>query len=518
MRAGDGSSRMRSQCNVSVSPVELGRQSLRGGAISIVARAVNALIQVGSVLFLARLLTPEEYGLVAMVTALTGFAPLLVDLGTRDAVIRRLSLADGEVSALFWLAVGVGCVAALAICVSGPLIAAFYGEPRLTGIAAVSSLSFVALGLTVQHQALLRRALKFRELAVIDIAANILSAGGAIVMASRGLGYWSLVLRPVTMYSLAAAGTWWYCRWRPSRPLLNAEVWHMVKFGLNLTGFSLSDFIGRNSDRVLVGRGLGARTLGYYQNALFVYENILEILVTPLHQVAVSGLSKLQHDLGELRRTWSKALSTVAFYAMPCFGILALVSGDLIGLLLGPKWAMAGALLGVLALRGIPHSVERTLGWLHVAAGRTDRWFRWGLFATAVQLLALVCGVPFGPFGIVWAHVVSMYLLFIPALSYAGRPLGIGTRDVVRAIGPQLVGALVATGLGFALETVALTGLSTFERLIAVIAAYGGVYVAIVAGLFRVTVPMQVCVSLAKDFLPSSARTESCGKEPSLRK
>jgi len=477
----------------------LGRKSLHGGAILIVARAVTAAVQVGSILFLARLLTPEDYGLVAMVAAFTGFSPVLVDLGTRDAVVQRVGITEGEVSALFWLTVGIGCAFALAISASGPLIAAFYKEPRLTAIVRVSALTFVPLALTAQHEAILRRAVMFRELAIVGIAANVLSAGGAIVMAYLGFGYWALVTRPIAMYSFTAAGIGWYCRWLPGKPNVTYGVRQMVKFGLNLCGFSLIDFVGRNGDRVAVGWGLGARVLGYYQNTLLVYDNLLEVLVFSVHQVAVSGLSKLQNDLEELRRSWAKALSTVAFYAMPAFGILAITSADLIPLLLGEKWALTGALLSVLALRGIAHSAERTLGWLHVVAGRTDRWLRWGILATSVQLLTLACGLPFGPFGVVWAHVLSMFMLFVPALAYAGRPLGIGVRDVISVIGAQLTGALAGAGAGFAFRAWLFGGVPAIERMAILVLLYLAVYLVVVVGLFRMTVPLQVCLSLAKD-------------------
>ena len=309
---------------------DLGRRSLRSGAISMGARAVIAAAQIGPLLVLARLLTPEDYGLVAMVAALTGFAPALVDFGTRDAVVQRAGVTEGEVSALFWFNVLVGCAFALAVSASGPVIAAFYGEPRLAAIALVSSLTFVLLALAAQHQALLRRAVMFRQIATIDVAANVASAVGAVAMAYSGFGYWALVVRPVAMASVTAAGSWWYSGWRPRRPVVTRGVKEMVAFGLNLSGFVLTDFVGRNSDRVAVGRGLGVRTLGYYQNALLAYDNILDIFVFSLHQVAVSALSKLHGDLVELRRTWSKALGTVAFFAMPAFGILAITSEDVI--------------------------------------------------------------------------------------------------------------------------------------------------------------------------------------------
>ena len=483
----------------------LARQSVRGGAISVFARGINAILQVGSVLFLARLLTPEDYGLVAMVTALTGFAPVLVDMGTRDAVVQRVRITESEVSTLFWLTVGFGCALALTVSATSPLIARFYHEPRLISIVCVSSVTFIAVALTAQHQGLLRRAVMFRELAIIDICANVLGAGGALVFAYFGFGYWALVTRPVATFSFTAVGTWVCCRWRPRRPAMTRSVRDMIRFGLNLSGFSATDFVTRNSDRVTVGRSLGARSLGYYQNALFIYDNLLDLLVFPLHQVAAASLSKLQNDHPALRRSWAKALSTVAFYAMPAFGVLAVVSQDLVVMLLGSKWSNAGIILSVLALRGIPHCVERTLGWLHVAAGRTDRWFKWGLATTCVQLAVLFVGIQFGTMGVVYAYVAFMFVWFVPAIAFAGHPLGIRARDVIRVVGPQLIGALSAAGLGFALRQ-AIISLPSVERLFILSAAYMVVYLAIVVGLFRETTPVDVCLSVAHDFMPAALK------------
>jgi PST family polysaccharide transporter len=147
-------------------------------------------------------------------------------------------------------------------------------------------------------------------------------------------------------------------------------------------------------DEVAIGYGSGAAALGRYQNAMLIYENVLSVLTAPLHPVAVAGLCKVSNDPKEFRRLWGKAISTLSFWSMPAFGLLAVTSQGLILILLGKKWASAGILLSILALRGIPHAVERTLGWLHVPAGRSDRWMRWGVFALCAQGLALVSGLP----------------------------------------------------------------------------------------------------------------------------
>src|SRR5262245_13081636 len=269
-----------------------GRRSLRAGAVIVSARVVVIIIQFITLLILARLLSPEDYGLVGMVTAITVFAPLLVSLGTTDAVVQRTSITEKEISALFWISLALGCGVATLMAACGSLIAQFYGEPRLTSIAAVSALTFIVCALSCQHNTLLRRAMKFKDLAVVDIGANLLSAGGAMAMAFCGLEYWALVLRPVMLSSFIALGVWLRCRWVPGHPAMSAGVKEMLRQGLHSAGFSLTDYIAGSSDRIAIGHRSGAVSLGYYQNAMFVYENLLALLVAPAHGVAVASLSK----------------------------------------------------------------------------------------------------------------------------------------------------------------------------------------------------------------------------------
>src|SRR5262245_48497453 len=176
---------------------DLHRRSLRGGAVAIVAQASNVVIQVISTIVLARILLPEDFGLVAMVTAVIGFASIAVDLGTRDAVAQRGVVDEDEVSALFWITLGVGIVLTALTVVSAPLIARFYDEPRLTLIAMTLSVNFALPALYYQQQALMRRALLFRSLALIDVGSNFLATVLAIALGFRGYGYWALVWKLV---------------------------------------------------------------------------------------------------------------------------------------------------------------------------------------------------------------------------------------------------------------------------------------------------------------------------------
>ena len=442
----------------------LGRESARSGAVSMVTRGANAIFQFGAALFLARLLTPEDYGLVAMVLAITGFATLLVDLGSRDAIVQRPRISKGDVSTLFWITFATGSGLTLLVAASGPIIAAFYGEPRLTSITLVSSLTFATTALWCQHHALMRRALMFRRLALIEVVAGVSSAVLAIAMALGGWHYWALVIRPVAMSLFIACGVWLHCRWWPGRLNLTPAVRSMIGFGIPVIGNAITDFARSNVDRIAIGKCYGPNGLGQYQNGLQVYSNLLDPLGY-LHEVAVGSLCKVLHHPAEFRRLWAKALSTMTFFAMPLFGVLAVTSQDLIVLVLGSRWSTAGTILSILALRGIPQVMERTVGWLHVPAGRTDRLMRWGLVAAFVQVVALFIGLPFGLVGVATAGVVCSYVLVLPALAYAGRPLGLGVKDSVEVTGRQFLGAVASAGVGFVLRDTVLSPSSSVERI-----------------------------------------------------
>jgi PST family polysaccharide transporter len=337
----------------------------------------------------------------------------------------------------------------------------------------------------------------FQKLAVIDVSGNVLATVVAIILAYQGYGYWALVSKPVLTALFTVIGVWIGCGWWPGHPTFTTGVKDLLKFGLNVTGFTMTDYVAKSADRIALGYTTGPRELGYYQNAFVIYDNPLA-LVSPLHNVAVATLSKLRTDPAALKSAWSVALSSLTFFAAPAFAILAVTGQDLVVLLLGSKWAEAGAILSILALRGPAHVVERSLGWLHVAAGRPDRWRHWGLLNCAVLLVALFCGLPFGAIGVAAAYSASMYLVFVPAIAYAGMPLGIGVVDVLKTVGPQVTMALCTAALGFLLSHTVFADTLPLVRLLVLSVLCGAFYLATMVLGFRMTKPLTVAVSLIR--------------------
>ena len=472
----------------------------------VAGRGVNVLVQFASTILLARLLSPHEFGLVAMVTALVLFAPILVDLGTTDASTQKTQITHVEISALFWLNITLGGTLTVVFAAGSGLIGTFYGEPALTGIALMSSLTFTLTAVSIQHYALMRRAMEFQRIAIIDLSSNAISSGVSVVLAFIGWGYWALVAKPIVQLSLSAFGAWMSCPWRPSRPSISTEAKELVSFGLGVTGFTVMDTLSRSADRIALGYFNGAGSLGYFQNAFLLYDNLLNMVAGPMHNIGVSSLSKLRHNVPELRRSWSAALSSMTFFCAPTFALLAVTGQDLVVVLLGQKWAPAGPLLCVFAIRGIANSVERTMGWLHVVAGRSDRWMRWGVISAVCQFVALMAGLPFGAMGVAVAYTIAMFCLFVPALVYSGRPVGIGVSDVLSATVPQMASAVIAVAFGLTIQRLFLLECPELVRLFVSIPVCVTIYAAMVLGVFRVTGPLKLASSLLHDFSPLKRR------------
>jgi PST family polysaccharide transporter len=487
----------------------LGRASLYSGMIMVAGRCVSIASQVISMVLLGRLLSPHDFGLVAMVLALIGFGPMFIDLGTTEACAQKTHITRGEVASLFWLNVVAGTILTIIIAGASPAIASFYGEGELSNIIRFSAIIFILTALANQHIALMRRAMEFRRLAVIDIVSNVASSILSIAMAFGGFGYWALVAKPVAMGALTLAGVWISCPWVPGRPSFSHEVKETVRFGLGVTGFTMTDYVARSADRLVLGYFYGAVVLGYYQTAFLLYGNLLSLLTEPLHNIAVSALSKMRQDMAGFKRSWAAALSPLSFVSCLAFATLAATGQDFIVILLGQKWAPAGSLLSIFALRGIAQSAERTLGWLHVSAGRPDRWMRWGVVSAVVQLAVLFACLPFGLAGVATGYAIANFVLVVPALAYAGHPVGIGTRDVLAAAGPQTVAGLFAAAFAYAVQTLLLGSFTEWTRFFITCAICLVSYLAVAIGIFRATEPLNLALSILRDFAAKRLRASS---------
>ncbi len=427
--------------------------AVRGAGMNIFSGAMGIAIQLAATVVLARLLTPRDFGLMAMVTT---FCLLLNNApanGIVDAVLQRKEMSRALASNLFWINLAVALALTGGFIAAAPLVARFYGEPSVTPITiAMSSTIFLSVT-PVVHAALLRRAMRFPSLARNDMIARAMGVAASIAFGVAGWGYWALVMGQVALYLSTAVGIWILCPWVPGLPGPKAQTRSTLIFAGHISVRYSFNYFVRNFDNLLVGWRFGANPLGYYKKAYDLFALPLSQIVSLNSNVAVSALSRVRDDRPQYLRYLLGAMGMMAFIGMALAGDLTLIGKDLIRLLLGPNWGTAGWIftffapaIGIMMVNGIH-------GWIHVSLGHADRWLRWGIFEWVVTCgLFLVC-LPWGPEGIAVAWSISFWILTLPAMWYAGRPIHFGAGPVVAVVWRYTVAGAAAGAAAFFLLT-----------------------------------------------------------------
>ena len=419
-------------------------RALHGGIWSITGQVGSHIINLIATMVLARLLTPGDYGLIAMVAVVTGFAMLFKDMGLSVATVQKDVVSHEQVSVLFWINLTVSIGIGLVLAAIAPLVSWFYQESRLTWITVALAATFPIGGLAIQHGALLRRQMRFRVLCIQQLSVAAIGKGVGVACGYMGLGYWSLVYMQIGSSILAVIAIWLVCPWRPGWPRLRVGAKSMVKFGANIAGFNILNYFSRNTDNLLIGRFLGTPALGVYNKAYELLMLPLRQISYPISNVAVPALSRLQNDPEGYRRFYYKTVKTIAYIAMPLIACMAALSEDIILIVLGGQWQSASPIFRILAFAAFLQPVAATTGAVMISAGLADRMLKWGVLSSVVTVTSFVIGLPYGVTGVALAYSFSCYTLFIPCLVYAYKKTAVDVRSVLKIMSiPCIVSILI---------------------------------------------------------------------------
>jgi PST family polysaccharide transporter len=428
---------------------DLKGRSIRAGMASMFGQGAKFVVRTGSTVVLARLLTPEDFGLIAMVAVVTNFVAMFQDMGLSMATIQRAEVNHAQISTLFCVnsAVGIG----LAVLTAGlaPAVAWFYGEPRLTAVTLVSATAFIFGGLAIQHRALLKRHMRFAALAVIEVMAVSAGVAAAVVAALLGAGYWSLVFMPLASATTVAIGAWTASGWRPGWPCRCSGVRSMLAFGGNILGFDVINYFARNLDNVLVGRFCGSAVLGLYSKAYGLLMLPITQIREPLNSVAVPALSRVQDDPEKYVRYYIKLAQLLASISMPLVVFLAVCSKSVVTLVLGSQWVGTSRIFQILAVAAFVQPVAGTRSTVLITSGQSGRYLKFGLFNSAAIVLSFVIGIRWGAIGVATAYTVANYVVLFPSLWYCSRHTPVSVADFLKAIAHPTVASLSMAAVVF---------------------------------------------------------------------
>jgi len=487
---------------------ELRGLAVRGAGATVFSSALMSALQIIASVFLARMLTPSDFGLVAMVTT---FSLLLVNFGLNgftEVVLQWEMIDHCQASNLFWINVGAGLLLTTGFAGAGSLMARFYSNPRVTHVALGVCLTIFITSTSVVHLALLKRAMRFSAASANEIVSRAVSVVTSILLAWAGWGYWALVAGVVAQPLSQSVGAWTLCRWIPGLPRRVAGTGSMVRFAMNIYGRFTVNYFARNMDNLLVGWRFGSGPLGFYKKAYDLFLLSASQLVSPLTNVAVAALSRLNRDSVEYRRYLLSALGVTAFVGMGLGADLTLVGKDVIRLVLGPGWEQAGRIftffgpgVGIMLLYG-------TIGWIHLSIGTPNRWFRWVAVEFTVTGLLFLLGLAWGPEGMAMAWTASFWILTIPAFWYAGKPIGLRITPVVASVWRFVIASVLA---GFTSAAIIRTTRSfaassdsagALARIVIISTLFGGLYLGAVVLLHRGYAPIHQLLRLSREMVP----------------
>jgi len=420
-------------------------RAIRGGFAKLVSQGANLALRLGSLMILARLLDPDDFGLVAMVTVLTGVLGLFRDFGLSTAAVQRTSVTEQQLSTLFWINVGIGALLSCIALAGAAPIADFYHEPRLRWITVALAGVFLVNALGVQHSALLQRQMRFTALAAIDTLSVIISVAVGIGAALQGLGYWALVLMTLVAPAVTSLAVWLATPWAPGLPRRGVGTRSLIRFGGIVTLNSVVVYVAYNLEKVLLGRVWGADVLGLYGRAYQLVSLPIDNLNGAVGGVAFSALSRIQDDADRLKSYFLKAYSLVVSATLPITIACVLFAEDLIFVILGPKWSDAAPIFRLLAPTILVFAMINPLWWLLSSKGLVVRSLKIALVLAPLVIASYVVGLPYGPKGVALAYSSVTVLWLVPHLAWCVHGTGVSLKDIFRATSRPLISAVVAT-------------------------------------------------------------------------
>lgn len=429
-------------------------------------RASGQIITWVITIFVVRLLSPEDYGLMGMAVLFTGVLFLFNEIGLGAAIVQRSEVTRAQLSDLRWLILVVNAVLCVLLVVLAPAVAAYFDEPRLVAITRVLAIMFLMNGVGTPSASVLQREMAFREKATAEVAGNVAGAVCTLILAFRGYGVWSLVVGNLVLRLITNA---LYCIYRPpafERSFSFRNVGLFLEFGFQVAAARLLWYLASSADVMIVGKVLGSVQLGYYSLA-FQYSSLpLEKFVTILNEIAFPSFSSVQNEKETLQRHFLKLVHFVALVTFPMFIGLALVAGSAVDVLLGARWLPIVFPLQLLCVVSCFRAIETINSPVTMARGR-PRVLVGNTMLTAIVLpISFYVGAKQGGItGVAMAWLLVRPVLFAIVTYRTLTVVELGVRRYLSGVWHPIAGSIAMIAVVMSVNA-SLSGLSSLSRLL----------------------------------------------------
>ncbi len=418
--------------------MSLKKRVLRGTKWVAFANIFKQVMQVVSLIIFARLLSPDDFGLFALLMIFVNFLIMFTDMGTASALIHIDKPSQKLLSSVFFLNIFIGVALALLLVLLSNGISLFFANPPLEVLLQIISINFIVVSLGVVQKARYEKALEFRELAMVESIAIFVGVTGGIISAIYGLGVYSLLIQTLLNSTLMVGLLWIISSWRPSLYFSIDDIKRIWGYTANLSAFNFVNYFARNSDNFLIGKFLNSSSLGVYNLAysimLYPIQNISRVLL----RILFPAFSTIKDDNEKFKKIYLKSIFYIALISFPIMGGLIAIAPLLVEVLFGNKWEGLDSILMLLAPVGIIQSIGTTNGSIYMAKGNTRLLLRVGIFSTVVTIAFFIGGLFWGIEGVAISYLLSNIVLFYPIFRVSWSQIGLSVSEGLGVLLPIL--------------------------------------------------------------------------------
>lgn len=398
---------------------------------------------------LARLLSPEDYGCIGMLSIFIVISTALVYGGFVAALIQKKDTSDEDYSTVFIWNLVVSIFLYGILFSFAPTISNFYGIEKLSTILRVQGIVLIINGFSVVQTTLLRKQLKFGKLAKLNIVSALVSVLVAIGLAFRGWGVWALVVQQILSSIINCVLLWSTTTWKPSLVFSKNSFFSLFSYGSFLLLNDLVNNLCDNIQGLLIGKKFSASTMGLYTQARRLEEVPTQSISQMVAQVTFPIYSKIQDDKERLNRAVKSTLSLMNFLNFPLMIMMIIIARPLIVFLFTEKWLESVPFFQILCISGIVNCMQSVNYQVVSACGRSKELFYWNFIKRGVGLILMLFGLYFGVNGLMWGMTLSFYVIYVINAKLAYKSTGYSIYSQIKDSMPLLVNSIIAGGLSY---------------------------------------------------------------------
>lgn len=426
---------------------EIKEKAVRGFAWSAIDNFANQGVLFVISILLARILSPADYGLIAMITIFLAISNCFINSGFGNALVRKADLSDEDCSTAFFFNIIVSVLCYIVVFIISPFVAAFYDRPILTPILRWQGLTLILGACIIVQKSLVNKNIDFKTTTKVSVSSNILSGIVALLMAYHGYGVWALVGMGLSQSVLQIILFWYYSSWRPRMIWSKGSFHYLWNYGSKLLASGLLDTIFNNIYPIVIGKIYSPVNLGYYTRAWGFAQLPSSNVTGIIQRVTFPVLCSFQSDDERLSLNYRRLLRMSAFIVFPLMLGLAAVANPLIHVLLTAKWAQTIIYLQIICFAMMWYPIHAINLNLLQVKGRSDLFLKLEIIKKIMAVVVILCSVPFGVIGICYGSVVSSLLSLTINTYYTGKLIKVGLLVQLKDLFPIIMNSLIMCGI-----------------------------------------------------------------------